>query len=71
MYIYVYLYYFVQIPHLTDLRSGQLKCQPTAMSVKVFFGVWPDRVLNAKVIATSVIQSAVSSGSQAVCLTGI
>ena len=50
------LHYFVQILHLTDLRSGQLKYQPIAMSVKVFSGVWPDRGLNAKVIIISVIK---------------
>ena len=33
------------------------------MNVKVFFGVWQDKVLNAKVTTKPVIQS-VSSGSQ-------
>ena len=33
------------------------------MNVKVFFGVWQDKVLNAKVTIQPVIQS-VSSGSQ-------
>lgn len=59
-----------QTPHLTDLRSGQLRFQPIAMSVKVFFGVWPDKVLNAKVTTAMSVMQSVSSVSQAVCPKG-